>query len=164
MRLFILSLIAAIGFLGTGVAKAEYGCQSGFVPVYQGNRQVCVADYNLPAWKQQGQQQQPAEVWRDRYGAVARLKNSAQYFVSVDQASEKDAKNDALGKCGSSCAITHTFRNTCYATSWGGGTSYFEFDDSKSGAEKKVLAICNAKKGDSCELLFSACSLPVRVQ
>ena len=166
MRLFILSLMAALGFLITGSAKAEYGCQSGFVPVYQGNRQVCVADYNLSVWKQQGGQQQqlPAEIWEDRYGAVARSNNKSDYFVSVDQESKRKAKQAALSKCGSNCRIMGTFTNGCLSATWGGGMSYFKGAETKEQSEKAAHAACSAEFKGECKLVFSACSLPVRVQ
>ncbi len=156
-----------IGALFSLSAHAEYGCQSGFVPVYQGNRQVCVADYNLSVWKQQGQQQhqqKAAEMWEDRYGAIARAPNGPNYFFSVDQVSEDSAKDDALNKCGSGCKITGTFRNGCTALTWGGGASYFESAEKKKQSESKALRSCRVDSKTECKLIFSACSLPVRVQ
>ena len=158
--------IGLLALTASGLAKAEYGCQSGFVPVYQGNRQVCVADYNLPVWKQQGggqQDQQPAEIWEDRYGAVAKIPGTAKYFVSVELPSKRQADKDVLRKCGSGCEITSRFRNSCIAVAWSGETNFFMGGEGQSEAEKNVIDACD-KKSNSCELLFSACSLPVRVQ
>ena len=160
---FNLFIILTLSYSTT--IRAEYGCQSGFVPVYQSNRQVCVADYNLPVWKQQGQQPQaPAEIWEDRFGAIAREPTGPNYFFSVDQASEDSAKDDALRKCGSGCTITGTFRNGCTALTWGAGASYFESAETKKQSESKALRACRVDSKTECKLIFSACSLPVRVQ
>ena len=167
MRLFILSLMVALGFLGIGAAKAEYGCQSGFVPVYQGNRQVCVADYNLPVWRQQQGQQKPAEIWEDRYGAVARSNINQDYTVSVDQKSKRDAEKDAMERCQGNCKIITNFRNSCLGASWGkgrGGRTLFRGGDTKQDAEQESLKACQSETDGDCEIVYSACSLPVRVQ
>ena len=157
-----------IGVLLSFSAHAEYGCQSGFVPVYQGNQQVCVADYNLPVWKQQGeQQQQPAEIWEDRYGAVAKQNGTTNYHISSDMRSARAAKKDALKRCGENCKVTGTFRNSCTALSWGpgkGGMSIFRGGGAQKEAEKKSVEACELESGGSCELIISTCSLPVRIQ
>ena len=164
MRLIKPAIIIFLGLMASSAVKAEYGCQSGFVPVYQGNRQVCVADYNLPVWKQQNQQQQqPAEIWEDRYGAVARSGITQGYTISADQKTKRDAEKKALLGCGVQCKIISTFRNSCLGVSWGGGKTLFRGGGGLKEAEQKSLVACE-ESGSDCELISSACSLPVRVQ
>ena len=161
---FLMRSMASIGALFAFSAHAEYGCQSGFVPVYQGNRQVCVADYNLPVWQQQGQQQQqPAEIWEDRYGATAVIRGTSNYFVSTDMNSKESAEADALKKCGTNCEIIGNFRNSCISVTWNGETNLFRAGGDKKSSDKKAVAACG-RSAKTCELIFSACSLPVRVQ
>ena len=161
-------VISLIGLAYCGLAYAEYGCQSGFVPVYQGNRQVCVADYNLPVWKQQEQQQQqaPAEIWENRYGAVAYSRITKGYVIHENGLSRKDAENAAMEKCGDQCEIFGSFRNSCSTLSWGGGKVHLRGGGSKEESKKKSLSMCNADSATKhdCEVLHSVCSLPVRVQ
>ena len=163
MKRFALFTFCVLAMFQGEIARAEYGCQSGFVPVYQGNRQVCVADYNLPVWQQKGQQQQqPGEIWEDRYGVVS-WSDEKGYLTIVGMSTKKEAENKALSQCGSNCKIVGTFRNSCTAISWGSGKALIRGGGSQQEAEENSISECR-KNGSTCEILSSACSLPVRIQ
>lgn len=66
-HLFLFGLLSASVFALSNSASAEYGCQAGHIPVYQGLQQVCVADYNLPHW-QNKKSSQPKAKWATRWG------------------------------------------------------------------------------------------------
>ena len=166
MKVAKMVIIASLGLICTRLAHAEYGCQSGFVPVYQGNRQVCVADYNLPVWQQHGQQQQqPAEVWEDRYGAIAKSENKKDtYAFSVGAKTVRAAKQEALARCGKKCRIVDTFVNSCVGASWGTGRILFRGGNTREEAESASLKACQIETGGVCQVSYSDCSLAVRVQ
>lgn len=164
--LFASLLFIVIMPISSYLVRAEYGCQSGFVPVYQGNRQVCVADYNLPVWQQQGQQQQqqPAEIWEDRYGAVANDPIAGKVGSSYNEGSYDSAKEIAIKNCGTdNCDVISLFRNMCTAAAYT-QDNILSVKNGKNEREAKKAAFNSCKKnGAGCKLLFVECSLPVRV-
>lgn len=164
---------AAAAFIGWAIlplaARAEYGCQQGFVPVYQGNQQVCVADYNLPSW-QQGQRatQQSSQRWESRWGAIALDERVSAFGITEQQVSKRQAKAVAIADCkahgGSKCVAWHYYTNQCVAMiAFDGGYDVLYGLD-KTAKESEGLAKCTSAGKSSCRVYYSGCSKPVALK
>ncbi|MBB3227111.1 hypothetical protein FHW69_001712 [Luteibacter sp. Sphag1AF] len=108
----------------------------------------------------------PQPVWADRWGAVAVDLGTGQSGATSDQGSESQAKNEALSTCerngGTKCEIVLWYFNQCAAIAEkpeGGGFSNAHADTVER-AEQLALQAC----GGSCKVIYTKCSLPVRVR
>lgn len=89
----------------SGIAYAEHGCQERFIPVNQDNGQTCVADYNLPHWKNKGDNQSAAKTgpqWALTWGAIALDETTGSVGATVGKSSKNDAKREAMARCAES--------------------------------------------------------------
>ena len=162
-------LLLAIFFVASAVMPtpglAEYGCQTGFVPVYQGTRQVCVADYNLPSWK--NAPQRPQVAWVSRWGAIAVDADLAMVGVSSSYQAEQSAKDAAIADCmkrgGKSCVVQSSYSNQCVSLATGPGVYAFEYSKKKEKAISAALRACKRKAASQCVTIYSECNYPVKV-
>ena len=104
-------------------------------------------------------------VLASKYGAIALNMKGAGFDSTYGEASESEAKRNALAKCGSTCKIIASYWNTCAAVGWGtrkNRTFYpIVYSTQKSTIESKVLAKCKAEGGRNCKIMMPAeCSLP----
>jgi len=159
-------------------AYAENGCQDGFIPVNQGNGQTCVADYNLPHWKNQSNSA-PAPAgprWKTTWGAVAMSVNrdSSDVGTSVGKYSKSEASREAIKKCeagGSKCKLSLAYHNQCAVIAWAsengepvGGAVQTQGGPSIDVASKLALAACSkARNGGECTIVHSECTKPVQL-
>jgi hypothetical protein len=84
--------------------------------------------------------------------------------VAANENSQAKAEQIALSKCGKSdCEIMISYRNQCVAYAWGVGRGGFDSAPEIRRAEASAMALCTST-GVSCEIIYSACSMPVRIQ
>lgn len=162
-RLLFVMLLTTSGFV-----YAEHGCQDGYIPVYQGGQQVCVADYNLPSWGDQdsGPAVPSAPRWADRWGAIA-TGSGAKLGVVVDMTSERRAKNAALKECkkngGTDCKLDLSYHNQCAVLVT--GDRIYNTAHAATIDEAAALGIAGCEKEDvNCRVYYSACSLAERIR
>lgn len=117
------------------------------------------------------QQTMPApERWADRWGAVAGgLPGAPPAFgASANMPNERAAKDAALADCqsssGTKCQIALVYHNQCVAVvngekTWSANGSAYENDAIQIGMKR-----CRADGNSKCNIYYSACSYPVRIQ
>jgi hypothetical protein len=156
------------------IAHAEGSCPEGMAPMGQ----KCEGGYCIPNcapgdYSQQSQPQQlPPVKWADRWGAVAIGGGSGHPAIvglSENMANRGSAETTALSKCksqrgGETCSIRQSYSNGCIALAWGnvGGGGVAVGHDANE-AKEKSLALCGKNSSD-CEVLYTGCSMPVRIQ
>lgn len=162
-RIMFVLLLSTSGF-----AYAEHGCQDGYIPVYQGGQQVCIADYNLPSWN--NRDSRPAVLsasrWADRWGAIA-TGSGAKLGAVVNMTSEKKAKNEAIKECkkngGTDCKLDLSYHNQCAVLIT--GDRIYNTAHAATIDEAATLGIAACKKEDvNCRVYYSSCSLAERIQ
>jgi hypothetical protein len=128
------------------------------MPGYQGDR-----NQN----RQPAQPQQSRAVWADRWGAIARDETSGDAGTIEGQDSKSKANQIAMGICqrnGSKhCQIVLSFYNQCAAVALGGKIINASGGATPHLAEETALSRCGGQS-EQCKIVYSACSLPVRVQ
>jgi hypothetical protein len=127
-------------------------------PYYQGDR-------NQP----RNQPQQPRAVWSDRWGAIAEDFHASRVGTVVGQASKSQAEEAALSSCaehgGQNCQITLTYYNQCAAVAVD-ENNLTQASRASAPTQQKAeqIALNGFGKGHAAKIVYSACSLPVRVQ
>jgi len=110
---------------------------------------------------------QPRVVWADRWGAIA-MDSGYSVGVSENQASKFAASAEALQLCASNrnsqhCKVKLAYYNQCAAIAW--GTRYSGVGNAQTQAQAQSEALQGCAKGaPDCKIVYTACSLPVRVQ
>jgi hypothetical protein len=127
-----------------------------------------------PAWYQPGggvacnnntpQSVAPPVRWATRWGAIAVNTQTGALGSGAGRQTRGYAKQAALANCGDGCKIELTYRNQCAALASGE-----RFHASASAAtieEASQLAMKECGKGGvrDCEITYSECSLPERIQ
>lgn len=107
-------------------------------------------------------------IYQNRYGAMATSPNPSNNVVgtATAQRSRIEAMELALSKCGPECRIWFTVVNTCMAVSEGDGEAahgVVGIGQSLRRAEKNSRKECESQGFTNCEVKFSSCSLPERV-
>ena len=114
------------------------------------------------------QPRQPNVVWSSRWGAIAVDSNTSSVGISENQTEKSAASAEALQRCESKsdsqhCEVELAYYNQCAALAW--GTKYFGKGRAETKAQAQSLALRSCQEGASdCKVVYSACSLPVRVQ
>ena len=127
-------------------------------PNYQGDRSRCGGGNRAPVY---------TEVWENRFGALAMHPDTGNLYAAEGESSKRRAVNAALKSCGKkNCAVAINVRNGCIATVWWGAGYSYKWATDKAGAEAEAMNDCRIKNNNSgeCELMYSGCSLPVRVR
>lgn len=159
--------------LGWSVAAhAQVGvCPEGMIPNGdQYNPGNCVPDPSYNPAEQSQRPTAPAEVWADRWGAIATGTpgTPAAFGASTGMSNENDAKVAALAQCQATpnavCKIHITYRNECVALVYGEKRWIPETGLTKQLATQKSWGQCKAFGNTQCIPYYSARSLPVRVQ
>ena len=162
-------LMTVAGLLWNGLVHAEGGfCPPGTID-HNNGRAAAIVCSPIPGYgQQQAPQQQPAEIWQDRYGAIAGDDKKGILGWATDMRAEGAAKDAAIVDCNSkggvACRVQVAFRNACAAFSTG-DTKYTvvarpRLDDAISAGIKGCM-----ETGDrNCRTVLKVCSLPVRVQ
>jgi hypothetical protein len=108
---------------------------------------------------------QPPAIWEKRWGAIV-TDPAGDAGTAENQASKNEAVQMATSICARNgarhCEVLITYDNQCAAAALGGGHLKGSSAPSKGEAEQQALDHC----GDSnvCKIVYSACSLPVRIQ
>lgn len=152
-----------------GVAYAEHGCQDGFIPVNQGSGQTCVADYNLPYWKNQSNAASApvGPRWKTTWGAIATDGGNSILGTSVGMYSKRQAEKAALAQCrekgGSQCEVDLAFYNQCAVLVT--GDRMFTTQGAASAEEAARIGMERCNKTDvNCHVYYSDCSPAERVR
>lgn len=132
----------------------------------------CIPPEDLPGAQQDNQAvrqpQQPRAVWADRWGAIAIDNGTSSVGVSENQTSKSAASAEALQRCASKsnsqhCEVQLAYYNQCSALAWGTKYSGIGHAQTQTQAQSEALQGC-AKGATDCKIVYSACSLPVRIQ
>ena len=104
--------------------------------------------------------------WEERWGAIAT--GEGAFGAGLSFSTEQGAIYRALSQCaahtkGKPCRVRQTFHNQCAALA-GGDTGSIAWSSSEVGiAKQKAVAACS-QHTKNCEVLYSGCSYPERVQ
>ena len=155
-----LVLLLSAAALFSPESRAEGGCPDGFFPIGGGNGgwHGCA-----PMGNGSGE---PAEEWETRWGAIAT--GNGLFGAAEGASSKSQAEKIALRKCkesgnsGGKCKIKGSYHDQCAALAWGdAGAIAFRSPD-KADAEANAVAACS-QQTTNCQLYYSACSYPVRL-
>lgn len=110
-------------------------------------------------------QQGASEKWEDRWGAFASSASDGWSGSVLDMKSKTDAESAAISACqkkgGANCRVDLSFYNQCGAVASGGGSLGY----SNAATEEQALSLAMKQCGNSkCEVFFTGCSLPKRIQ
>jgi hypothetical protein len=158
-RLLVASLWIFLG--GTALAQQ---CPPGQIAYGSGpGLSTCGPDN-----RQQRTPQQPAEVWRDRYGAIYLDASKGAIGTSSKMPSRVTAEQAALNGCqakgGINCKMEAWYGNGCvaYVVS---DHSYVAIQKPKlDDAIQEGMQKCQRSGDASCQVDYTDCSLPVRIQ
>jgi len=161
-RFLLLILLVSLAYVPTVHAQCATGVDTGgqCVPPDALNPQGDTNPHARP--------RQPRVVWADRWGAIAIDQGTSSVGISENQTSKIGASTEAIQRCASKsnsqhCEISLAYYNQCAALAWG------TYSDATAGAlhvneaQKLALQTC-AKQAPDCKIVYSACSLPVRIQ
>lgn len=148
--------------------SAAFSCPPGTVPQQGVGWQGCAP---VPGMNTSASSSSKArEIWEDRWGAIAL--NEANISAGVGSASglkrKSQAEGAALKDCRSKgierCQVKFTYYSQCAVIVWGDRTSNISGASSIELAEAIGIGKCKRVKDTNCEMLFSRCSYPERVQ
>jgi len=112
----------------------------------------------------------PREIWEDRWGAIA--VDDTPNSVGIGSASglkqKKAAERAALRSCkkkgGTRCEVKLSYYSQCAAMIWGAHGFTINGAATIEKAAEIGIEKCKSAKDPSCEVYFSECSYPERVQ
>jgi len=111
--------------------------------------------------------QQRLSVWANRWGAVAIDESTGDIGVAVNRDNESEAVTNAMHDCGlkgsQHCKLGLAYHNQCAALAWGTHSSTLSNAADQNQAQANALKSC-ARDAPDCKIIYSACSLPVRIQ
>jgi hypothetical protein len=123
-----------------------------------------------PVYKGNGASLPSPTVWESRWGAIAVDEKTGHVGVIANQNSKSDAQKTALQQCinnsGINCKIVSTYSNQCIAVAEkpGGGGWNARTASEISAAENNAINTCEKYINAKCDIRYSACSLPVKIQ
>lgn len=107
-------------------------------------------------------------VWEDRWGAIADDNRTGQAGTIENQPSKEKAIRIALDLCRATgsmnCKVILSYRNQCSAVAWGAGQLGYASEVNSDRAKASALAECQKRSKSACEIVYSACSLPVKIR
>lgn len=159
-------LLLMAGLLWNGLAHAEGNCPPGQYPVGGQGWQGCNP---IPGYgNQQKAPQRPAEIWQDRYGAIAGDIQKGVLGSATDLRSERAATDAAIADCrsngGTNCRVELPFRNGCAAVLSSATSHNTSAGATLNEAIATGMKTCSTAGERSCKAVYTACSLPVRIQ
>lgn len=163
-----LSILLLGGILCTPMSSQAQQCGYG---VQDGGQ--CVPADQVPGYQdslqdRQARPIQPQVRWADRWGAIAIDNATSSVGVSENQISKSAASAESLRRCASegnsqNCKVILSYYNQCAALAW--GTEYSGYGRAETQTQAQSVAMQGCTKGaPDCKVVYSACSLPVRVQ
>ncbi|RYF58706.1 MAG: DUF4189 domain-containing protein [Cytophagaceae bacterium] len=110
----------------------------------------------------------PPEQWERRWGAITTDAVKGVIGVTVDQRSEGEASQAAVADCkrqgGVNCRIDVTYDNQCAVLVVGANGYNTPNAATRARATELGMKTCRDSGSPDCRVLYSACSLPVRVR
>lgn len=95
---------------------------------------------------------------RDNWGAIAYSESTGRYGYVYDFASQADAINSAVTRCGvRDCRAVVWFKNSCAALAKGGTNYGYGIGATRALAESTALAECR-KRGGGCRVIQWVCT------
>ena len=161
---FLCSLLCVSG--SSNAQQCGYGAQDGAqcipadqVPGYQDSLQDAAPKTH----------REPPARWADRWGAIAIDSETSSVGVSESQPSKSSASTEALQHCASksnnqNCKVQKAYYNQCAALAWGPKYLGQGYAETVAQAQSVALQACQEGGASDCKVVYSACSLPVRVQ
>lgn len=108
----------------------------------------------------------PQPVWADRWGAIAADGNGVFGIVS-DMTSKRKAQKSAIQECknrgGGACDVDLAYYNQCAAVGANSKNSFSFSAPTQKEAEDLAVGRCEKSTGEKCNVYYSGCSMPVRV-
>ncbi|MBR8652113.1 DUF4189 domain-containing protein [Achromobacter sp. Marseille-Q0513] len=158
--------VAAIALAVANPAAAEQGCSDGYKPTPTQNGIECRPIPGL--YKGSGGGAAPQVRWEERWGAIVMDAASGMTGIGGGQRTEEAAIQSATAMCqrkgGKNCRVDITYSNQCGALAWGSNHAVSARGRTLEIASKYAIDACEKTTGKKCEVFFSDCSLPVRVQ
>ncbi|MBP6706146.1 MAG: DUF4189 domain-containing protein [Achromobacter sp.] len=173
MKRFLVLAFAvfALALAAMRPAAAEQGCPDGYTMAALGTAQCIPIPglYQVPGGAQPPQQPAPPPVrWEERWGAIAFDPVSGKTGVAGSRPGRRQAEDDAVAICrqkgGGACKLEISYANQCGVIVWGNNWAVAKFAATLEQATEQALNQCNRDSGGTCEVFFSDCSMPVRVQ
>jgi len=165
--------LIGLALLLSGVAHAEGNCPDGMYETNPPGTEGPVGCAPIPGYNQQQGQQQtpqpPPEQWADHWGAIATDGLSGSFGASTNLLTRSSAEQAALTDCQSkkgsqNCKIETWYRNGCAAMVLSDKGHNVTNGATADEAIRAGMKICSAAKDGRCDVYYSACSLPQRVQ
>ncbi|BEG75212.1 DUF4189 domain-containing protein [Achromobacter xylosoxidans] len=159
----------ALGLAVTRPATAEQGCPDGYTMAAVGTAQCIPIPglYQVPGGYQAPPPPPPVR-WEQRWGAIAMDAVTGKVGVAGSRKSRQQAEDDSVAFCakkgGGDCRVQVSYANQCGVIVWGNGIAVSRFAPTLEAATDMTLAECKRESGGACEVFFSDCSMPVRVQ
>lgn len=148
----------------SGEIYAQSPCPPGAVPIPGQGRCGSPAEASSINSRGQGNSQVYSEVWEDRFGAIAVDYKNERSGASENQKTRRSAERAALKDCASrECKVVSWVRNSCLAVAYGGGRVGYGANQSPKDAGLTAVTECE-QRGSGCEVIYSECSLPVRIR
>lgn len=162
-RVLVLTGLLCLNF----VAHAENGCPPGMIPYTGMNVSSCGP---IPPGYYKNNQSTPATPkirWASEWGAIATDEPDGILGSSSSMSSQADAEAAALADCkakgGINCKLETWFRNGCAALVVGNDIYNVTTGTTLDEAKSKGLEISSAAS-PNCQVYYSTCSLPERIQ
>lgn len=166
-RWLSIPLLSGLLFVSTpsDAQQCGYGAQDG---------SQCVPADQVPGYQDsmqdtQAQPVQPKAIWATRWGAIAIDSDTSSVGISENQTSKSTASTEALQRCSSKsnsqhCEVQLAYYNQCAALAWGTKNLGQGHAGTQAQAQNEALQACQEGGASDCKVIYSACSLPVRVQ
>ena len=168
-------LLIGLLLLSMNVVHAEGGCPPGYYPYPMGSAQgqpspqgcAPIPGYNINQ-QQPRPQQSPPPKWVNHWGAIATALPQGIVGVSTNLFSDADATQSALSDCrskgGTNCKIELSYGNQCIAMAVGNPGYSVDLGPTPTAASEKTLKGCTDGGFASCHVIYTGCSLPVRIR
>ena len=157
-------LLVLLAFVANG-AVAEQGCPNGMYPGgTRPNGPICVPMPGVRGYPPP----EPAEPrWAERYGAIATDGGNGLLGTASGMASQRKAEAAALTDCRKStvnnCAVILTYANQCAVLVVSEDSHLAKAGATVVDARRRAMAECS-REGIQCQVVYSECSLPERVE
>ncbi|MDP9932140.1 DUF4189 domain-containing protein [Variovorax paradoxus] len=160
--------------LWLGLLMASFGvhAEGGFCPPgtidHNNGRAAAIVCSPIPGYGQQQAPQQPAEVWQDRFGAIAIDSPNRITASAVNMRNEGSAKATAISNCkaqgGVTCEVEITFKNGCGAVTTSDTNHVASVGANIDDASAAGLKSCRSLGDPNCRVYYKVCSPAVRVR
>lgn len=128
-------------------------------------------DSNSPYYQGSANQPQIQEIppvrWENRWGAIVTDNAAGVGGTAANHTSKSEAIATAMSDCtkrgGTQCTLDLAYYNQCAAVAWGDAYRSTSGGPTKENAESHAMDKCS-QNAKNCKVVYSACSMAVRVQ